>query len=95
MSDVNLKFHRRDLQNPQIFFNHETLIVFSVNSVACYELNSFTNPTCRDQEEESLRAAIALSKQDTVEGDEGEGEEGPPTTNGEPDLLLDFGSTGE
>ena len=28
------------------------------------------------------------------EGEEGETEE-PPTTNGGPDLLLDFGSTGE
>ena len=52
---------------------------------------------CRNQEEESLRAAIALSKQETVQGDEGEeGEtEEPPTTNGGPDLLLDFGKTGE
>ena len=49
----------------------------------------------RSQEEESLRAAIALSKQDTVQGDEGETSEEPPTTNGEPDLLLDFSNTGE
>lgn len=50
----------------------------------------------KNQEEESLRAAIALSKQDTSQGDEeeGEGSDEPPTTNGGPDLLLDFGSTG-
>lgn len=60
------------------------------------KVNSFLNQR-RNQEEESLRAAIALSKQETMQGDEGEeGEtEEPPTTNGGPDLLLDFGSTGE
>lgn len=50
----------------------------------------------RSQEEESLRAAIALSKQETEQDEEeGEGEEeDTPTTNGG-DLLLDFGSTGK
>lgn len=46
----------------------------------------------KNREEESLRAAIALSKQETLQEDDGETEE-QPTTNGEPDLLLDFGST--
>ena len=61
----------------------------------CYEGELFFKH--RNQEEESLRAAIALSKQDTLQGDEeeGEGSDEPPTTNGGPDLLLDFGSTGE
>ena len=48
----------------------------------------------RNQEEQSLQAAIALSKQETLEGEEEEEEEEQPTTNGG-DLLLDFGSTGE
>ena len=63
--------------------------------IVTVKVNSFLN-LHRSQEEESLRAAIALSKQETLqEGDEGETSEEPPTTNGEPNLLLDFSSTGE
>ena len=48
----------------------------------------------RSQEEESLQAAIALSKQETETGEgEENNEEGEPTTNGG-DLLLDFDSSG-
>lgn len=49
----------------------------------------------RSQEEESLQAAIALSKQDNEQEEgEGEGEVGASNTNTEDNLLLDFGSTG-
>ena len=55
-------------------------------------------PSCRDQEEESLKAALEMSKAECntnsngVEGEEEEEEEGA-TAGG--DLLLDFSSSGE
>ena len=57
---------------------------------------ALVNFVCRSQEEESLKAAIAISKQETLEGEGEGGEEEEPTTNGSSnDLLLDFDTSGK
>ena len=69
------------------------LVIFSVvqYSLSCHCVGWLT--VYRTQEEESLQAAIALSKQETQEGG---GEEEEPATNGSSnDLLLDFDSSGK